>query len=59
MTDLSERYRQKAIASEKLGLQATDPAIKYAWAEIATAWHALAAAANQGSLGNEQKNEPF
>ena len=39
---LSEHYRLKALACEKLGLDATDPEIKFAWAEIAIEWHALA-----------------
>ncbi len=40
--NISEKYRLKALACEKLGREATDPAIKLAWAEIAIEWHALA-----------------
>lgn len=42
MTNLSETYRLKAVVCENLGLAATDPAIKFAWGEIAIEWHALA-----------------
>ena len=42
MTNLSEKYRLKAVVCENLGLAAPDPAIKLAWAEIAIEWHALA-----------------
>ncbi len=47
MTDLSEKYRLKAIACEKSGREATDPAIRLAWADIAIEWHALANRAAQ------------
>jgi hypothetical protein len=52
MTNLSERYRLKALASEKLGFEATDPAIKFAWADIAIAWHALANAVARTDIVN-------
>lgn len=39
---LSEKYRLKALACEKLGKEAKDYDIKCAWAEIATEWHSLA-----------------
>ena len=42
MINLSEKYRRKAIVCEGLGLAASDPAIKLAWAEVAIEWHALA-----------------
>jgi hypothetical protein len=42
MIDLSEKYRLKAVACEKISREATDPKIKLAWAEIAIEWHALA-----------------
>jgi hypothetical protein len=38
----SEKYRLKALVCEKCSLDATDPLIKAAWAEIAIEWHALA-----------------
>jgi hypothetical protein len=42
MINLSEKYRLKAIACEKLVREAADQTIKFAWAEIAIEWHALA-----------------
>jgi hypothetical protein len=39
---VSEQYRFKALACEKLGQEAHDPVIKRAWAEIAIEWHTLA-----------------
>jgi hypothetical protein len=39
---LSYKYRSKALACEKLGREAFYPHIKFAWAEIAIEWHALA-----------------
>jgi len=41
MVSVSERYRLKALACEQLSLDATDPAIKVAWTEIAIEWHTL------------------
>jgi hypothetical protein len=37
-----QKYRLKALACERLAREATDSAIKVAWAEIAIEWHALA-----------------
>jgi hypothetical protein len=42
MINLSEKYRLKALACEKLGRDATDSDTRSAWAEIAIEWHALA-----------------
>jgi hypothetical protein len=42
MINLSEQYRVKALACEKLGRDATDADTRSAWAEIAIEWHALA-----------------
>ena len=42
MIDLSEQYRLKALACEKLGRDATDSDTRSAWTEIAIEWHALA-----------------
>ena len=39
---ISEKYRFKALACEKLGRDATDFDTRCAWAEIAIEWHALA-----------------
>jgi hypothetical protein len=39
---VSEKYRLKALACEKLGQEAQDAIIKRAWAEIAIEWHTLA-----------------
>jgi hypothetical protein len=39
---ISEKYRAKALACEKLGRDATDFETRCAWAEIAIEWHALA-----------------
>jgi hypothetical protein len=39
---ISETYRAKALESEKIGRDATDQALKRAWAEIAIEWHCLA-----------------
>jgi hypothetical protein len=44
----SKKCRLKALACEKIGRDATDPSIKYAWAEIAIEWHALANRMGQG-----------
>ena len=43
MSNLSEKYRLKALAAEKSAKTAPDPATKAAWEEIAIEWHALAA----------------
>jgi hypothetical protein len=39
---ISEKYRAKALESEKIGRDAQDQALKRAWAEIAIEWHCLA-----------------
>jgi hypothetical protein len=49
--NLPEKHRLKALACEKLGRDATDRAIKLAWAEIAIEWHAFANRAAQGQDG--------
>jgi hypothetical protein len=40
--NISLKYRCKALVGEKLAREATDPAIKAAWSDIATEWHTLA-----------------
>jgi hypothetical protein len=40
---ISEKYRLKALACEKLGRNVPNKDVKDAWAEIAIEWHALAA----------------
>jgi hypothetical protein len=40
---ISEKYRLKALACEKLGRDVPNVDFKNAWAEIAIEWHALAA----------------
>jgi hypothetical protein len=42
MIDISEKYRNKALASEASARDATNPLIRDAWIEIAIEWHALA-----------------
>jgi len=42
MPNIPERYRHKALACEGFARNATDPATRDAWAEIAIEWHALA-----------------
>jgi hypothetical protein len=39
---ISEKYRNKALACEKLGKEAKDHEIRCAWADIAIEWHSLA-----------------
>jgi hypothetical protein len=39
---ISEKYRIKALACEKLARDARDFNIQSAWTEIAIEWHALA-----------------
>jgi len=39
---ISEKYRAKALACEKLGRDADNCDIKFAWSEIAIEWHCLA-----------------
>ena len=40
---ISEKYRLKALACEKLARDVPNIEFKNAWAEIAIEWHALAA----------------
>jgi hypothetical protein len=42
MIKISEKYRLKAIACEKLAKAASDDETKFAWMDIAIEWHALA-----------------
>jgi hypothetical protein len=42
MIDIPEKYRLKALVSERFARAATDPATRAAWEEIAIEWHALA-----------------
>jgi hypothetical protein len=42
MTDVSESYRSKALASEACARSATDTDTRDAWIDIAIEWHALA-----------------
>jgi hypothetical protein len=42
MMKISEKYRLKALACEKLGREGSNDDFKSAWAEIAIEWHALA-----------------
>jgi hypothetical protein len=39
---ISEKYRAKALDCEKIGRDATDQAVKRAWADVAIEWHCLA-----------------
>jgi hypothetical protein len=39
---ISEKYRFKALVSEKLSRDASDCDIKTAWSDIAIEWHTLA-----------------
>jgi hypothetical protein len=39
---ISERYRLKALASERFARDAPDSATRDAWVEIGIEWHALA-----------------
>jgi hypothetical protein len=43
MQNISERYRLKALACEKIGRDAPNKEFRSAWAEIAIEWHALSA----------------
>jgi hypothetical protein len=42
MMKISEKYRQKALACEKLGREVPNRDFKSAWEELAMEWHALA-----------------
>jgi hypothetical protein len=52
---ISEKYRLKALACEKLGREVPNSDFKSAWAEIAIEWHALAARSEQISRDYELK----
>jgi hypothetical protein len=39
---ISEKYRSKALACEKLGREVPNIDFKLAWEELAIEWHALA-----------------
>jgi hypothetical protein len=41
MINIPEKYRLKALASERFAKDAPDPATRAAWEEIAIEWHAL------------------
>ncbi len=47
MIDLATKYRLKALVCEKNAKDATDPALKQGWAEIAMEWHVLSSRALQ------------
>jgi len=47
MIDISEKYRIKALVCEQNAKEATDPALKQGWAEIAIEWHTLSSRASQ------------
>jgi hypothetical protein len=53
MLNVSESYRLKALACEKLGRDVPNQDFKCAWAEIAIEWHALAARAAQFDKDHE------
>jgi len=55
MTDVPEKYRLRAFVCEELRHEATDPTIKFAWAEIAIEWQTLANRAAQGQTDIEEK----
>jgi hypothetical protein len=42
MPDIAEKYRLKALMSERFARYASDAATRLAWAELAIEWHALA-----------------
>jgi hypothetical protein len=44
---ISEKYRTKALACEKLAREVPSRDFKCAWTEIAIEWHALAARTGQ------------
>jgi hypothetical protein len=47
MYNVAERYRLKALASERFSQAATDPTVRTAWVEIAIEWHTLSNRAAQ------------
>jgi hypothetical protein len=52
INNIAKRYRLKALASEEISQDATDPAIRAAWVEIAIEWHALSNRAAQEYEGS-------
>jgi hypothetical protein len=40
--EISEKYRSKALACEKLAREVPNHDFKHAWEDIAIEWHALA-----------------
>jgi hypothetical protein len=42
MVDSSSTYRSRALASEQHARDASDPAIKREWEELAIQWHLIA-----------------
>jgi hypothetical protein len=59
MLNISERYRLKALACEKLGRDVKNYDFKCAWAEIAVEWHALAARTAPGEIADILKSWPL
>jgi hypothetical protein len=53
--NISEKYRSKALACEKLSQEVPNYDFKCAWAEIAMEWHALA---SRRALEVKQVREP-
>jgi hypothetical protein len=47
MINIPEKYRLKALASERFAKEAPDAGTRVAWEEIAIEWHALANRAAQ------------
>jgi hypothetical protein len=47
MLNISDRYRLKALTSERLSRETTKPSVKAAWTEIAIEWNALSNRAAQ------------
>jgi hypothetical protein len=54
---ISEKYRSKALACEKLALEVPNYDFKCAWEEIAVEWHALAARRAQEVSDRELANK--
>jgi len=56
---ISEKYRSKALACEKLAQEVPNHDFKSAWAEIAIEWHALASRrAQEVGQDHELQKEP-
>jgi hypothetical protein len=53
---ISERYRIKALACEKIGREMPNKDFKSAWEEIAIEWHALANQRAQEVQDRELRN---